>query len=268
MSLSYAYLVAIATLAKQAGASVMPIYERPRDEVDTNLKQDGSPLTEADVLAHQLLTKGLQQLNPAIPCLSEEGADVDYALRASWSSYWLIDPIDGTKEFLLQNGDFTVNIALIEDQQVVLGVVYAPALQTCYFAARGLGAFKQVGEGAIEPIAVRAFTGVLQIAASRRHGANSFAALFAQFPDYHLVTRGSSLKFCLIAEGQADLYPRFALTSEWDTAAAQCVLEEAGGSVLDLHGLPLRYNTKASLLNPHFVALGDASIPWLTYLLA
>ena len=246
---------------------MLPIYRQPRAKLDVDLKDDGSPLTLADLLAHRLIVEGLAILTPHIPCLSEESAFIDYTTRAAWPYYWLIDPIDGTKEFLAQNGDFTVNIALIHNHQAILGVVYAPALQVCYFAASGLGAFKQFNAQPVESIHVSTCRPeqLVRIAASRRHGDNRFTQLHAQFSTIELVTRGSSLKFCLIAEGLIDLYPRFAPTSEWDTAAAQCIVEQAGGQVTDLSGQPLRYNRSDSLLNPYFIAFADATVPWLDY---
>lgn len=262
LNLSADFLTSVASIAKRAGLAVMPLYAQTA--LPVTHKADGSPLTAADSLAHQWLVDGLMALTPELPYLSEEG--IDNALRMTWPTYWLLDPIDGTKEFLAHNGDFTVNIALIHQQKVILGIVYAPALNTCYLAAEGLGAFKQCGDGPLLAIKARALGENLTIIASRRHGVNHYQALYDRFPHYQLLERGSSLKFCLVAEGLADLYPRLAPTSEWDTAAAQCVLEQAGGAVIDLQGLSLRYNTQLSVLNPHFIACADPSIPWLDYL--
>lgn len=263
--LSEFFLAAVVQVAKRAGDAVMPIYLRPRAEVATQNKHDGSPLSEADLLAHRLILADLAALAPQLPCLSEESAVIPYAERALWDSFWLIDPIDGTKEFLAQNGDFTVNIALIHQHRTILGVVYAPATQSCYFAAEGLGAFSQMAAAAALPLAVRPVPLVPTIAVSRRHGKPELNELLSIYPEHHVCHRGSSVKFCLIAAGEVDAYPRRAPTSEWDTAAAQCVLEQAGGHVVDFTGSALRYNTRDTLLNPYFVAYGDASVPWLRY---
>lgn len=260
------FLHRIVAIAKQAGQAIMPIYLKPRLSIDVSIKQDGSPVSEADVIAHHLLVKALWQLTPDWPCLSEEGSELSLAERQAWPCYWLIDPIDGTKEFLSQSGDFTVNIALIIDHRVVLGVVYAPATDECYFASQAQGSFKQVEQQVPQSLTTRAVVPLaLTVAVSRRHGQVNLDALWSAFPQHARCQRGSSLKFCLIAEGLVDLYPRLAPTSEWDTAAAQCVLEQAGGFVTNLQGEPLRYNQRDSLINPHFIAFGDTSIDWLSY---
>lgn len=263
IDLSHALLLNIVALAKQAGQAVMPIYHGAA--VEAVAKGDGSPVTQADLLAHRILLAGLSQLTPDVPCLSEESYLDSEPERQAWPCYWLIDPVDGTKEFLAKNGDFTVNIALIKDHQPVLGVVYAPAHQLCYYAAQGLGAYKD--SEVAQPLHVKAVhpAQALTVAVSRRHGQASVHALQQDFAAINLCQRGSSLKFCLIAEGQVDLYPRLAPTSEWDTAAAQCILEQAGGQVIDLTGQALRYNLKKTVENPSFIAFGDASISWLQY---
>lgn len=261
------FLDRVVAIAKQAGDAIMPVYLKPRLSIDVTIKQDGSPVSEADIIAHHLLVNALTQLTPDWPCLSEEGSERSLQERQAWPCYWLLDPIDGTKEFLLQTGDFTVNVALIINHRVVLGVVYAPATEECYFASQSQGSFKQVRQLAPQSLSVRKVAPpALTVAVSRRHGQVNLEALWATFPQYTHCQRGSSLKFCLIAEGLVDLYPRLAPTSEWDTAAAQCILEQAGGFVTDLQGEPLGYNQRDSLINPFFIAFGDRSIDWLSYL--
>ena len=244
-----------------AGRRIMAIYGTA---FRVGIKEDRSPLTAADLAAHDCLQAGLEALKPGYPVLSEEAVTYTGAERERWETYWLIDPLDGTKEFIKRNGEFTVNVALIHQHRPVFGVVYAPALGVTYFAAEGGGAFRQEGRQTPVPIAVASRAAEPpRVVASRSHGAVELEIYLARLGRHTAVPVGSSLKFCLIAEGRADLYPRLGPTSEWDTAAAQCVVEAAGGTVVDLDGLPLRYNTGASLLNPFFLAYGDKSRDWL-----
>ncbi len=217
--------------------------------------------------AHRIIVDGLRALTPDIPVLSEESVDIDWSIRKSWPRHWLVDPLDGTREFVKRNGEFTVNIALIEDHAPVLGMVLAPVSGELYFASSDTGAFVERTPGAMpRPIETRAAAKPPVIAGSRSHGNERQAAMLTRLGEHQLISLGSSLKFCLIARGGADVYLRLGLTSEWDTAAAQCVLEQAGGAVLDLQGAPLRYNAQESLLNPEFIAIGDPSVDWLTRL--
>lgn len=257
---------AIVEYARHAGQRIMKIYRSPEFTVDT--KDDRSPLTAADMASHRCLVKALDQLDPKYPILSEEGKDLPYHERQQWRTYWLIDPLDGTKEFIKGNGEFTVNVALIHDHEPVLGVVHVPVKDTTYYAAQGLGAFKQVGDLPPQSIQVRRpAREKLVIVGSRSHQTPEFREYLHKLNgEYQLVSIGSSLKFCLVAEGLADLYPRLGPTSEWDTAAAHCVVRQAGGFVVDLQGKPLRYNTKESVLNPYFLVYGDDSRDWLAYL--
>ncbi|MDX2298125.1 MAG: 3'(2'),5'-bisphosphate nucleotidase CysQ [Xanthomonadaceae bacterium] len=250
-------------IAQRAGAAIMAVYAR---DFDVSAKDDASPLTEADMAAHRLIVAGLQQLTPDIPVLSEESAQIDWAVRQRWSRYWLVDPLDGTREFIKRNGEFTVNIALIDGDAPVLGVVYAPALDELAFALRGRGAFVRMGEDDVALTTRRPALAPLRVAASRSHRDARTQAALERMGEIECLGLGSSLKFLRIAEGRADVYPRFGPTSEWDTAAAQCVLEAAGGAVLGMDGAPLRYNRKDSLLNPDFIALGDADLPWREWL--
>ncbi|WP_353572424.1 3'(2'),5'-bisphosphate nucleotidase CysQ [Candidatus Albibeggiatoa sp. nov. BB20] len=256
---------AVKKIAKHAGEKILEVYES--DDFNVEQKADDSPLTRADLAAHNTIISGLQQLT-SIPILSEESATIDFSERSTWSRYWLVDPLDGTREFIKRNGEFTVNIALIDNHDVILGVVYVPVTDVSYYAAQGMGAFKEESNQAARVINTRTTDmKKLTVAGSRSHGSpklKSFIAILNTEVD--VISIGSSLKSCLVAEGQADIYPRFGLTSEWDTAAAQCVVEQAGGQLTDLNLQPLLYNTKESLLNPHFLVFGDASPAWADYL--
>jgi len=247
-------------IAQDAGRKIMDVYA---DESAWHVEQksDDSPLTQADLASHHFIEDALLQLFPDIPFLSEESACVDFSVRQSWSRYWLVDPLDGTKEFIKRNDEFTVNIALIDNGVSVLGVVDAPALGMTYFAEQGGGAFVQKA-GDVSRIEVVEVRDPLKVVASRSHGNERMVSVLACLGRYESVPVGSSLKMCYVAEGVADLYLRLGLTSEWDTAAAQCVVEEAGGQLCTLDFLPMRYNHKDSLLNPEFIVFGDSEFPW------
>jgi 3'(2'), 5'-bisphosphate nucleotidase len=254
-------LDAVRDIARAAGAAIMEIYA---GEFEVELKDDRSPLTAADKAAHARIVSGLEALEPALPVLSEEsGADV-FAERRNWPRYWLVDPLDGTKEFIKRNGEFTVNIALIDDHAAVLGVVYAPVLDTMYSGVTGVGAWRQTGTDAAQPISVTqpAATPV-RVVGSRSHGNPALDDYVRALGPHEMQAMGSSLKICLVAAGDADVYPRFGPTSEWDTAAAHAVLESAGGSMMDMQGGPLSYNARDELLNPHFIACGDRGRDWI-----
>lgn len=244
-------------LAREAGQQIMAIYDA--DETSAQHKVDGSPLTEADLASHRAIVTGLEQLTPGLPILSEESAEVGYEVRQHWQRFWLIDPLDGTKEFIKHNGEFTVNIALIENGRPVLGVVYAPALRLGYFAEQGGGAFRQFGEEA--PVAITVVLHKAQekirMVGSRSHSDPRQKNLVAHLGGCECQSMGSSLKLCLVADGSAHLYPRLGPTMEWDTAAAYSVVLEAGGRVCNNDGEELRYN-KADLHNPPFVVLAAA----------
>ncbi len=258
-----AWLEPVRTLAAEASARILEIYATA---FEVSAKADASPLTAADLAAHQLISAGLRRLTPDIPLLSEESAAIPFAERSRWRRYWLVDPLDGTKEFINRNGQFTVNIALIEDHQPVLGVVQAPVGGLCYFAARGYGAFRAAPGQPPQPIMVRPLQpdAPVQVVGSKSHGGPGLQAFVKRLGHCQLVAIGSSLKFCQVAEGSADVYPRLGPTSEWDTAAAQAIVEVAGGRVVSAEtGEPLRYNTRDSLLNPYFIVYGDASRDWL-----
>ncbi len=260
----------ISHIATLAGQEIMAVYTNAAGITVTN-KEDHSPLTEADTRANALICTQLQKLTPDIPILSEETTLPPFAQRQQWQEYWLIDPLDGTKEFIDRNGEFTVNIALIRDGAPVLGVVHAPATGISWLGVIGLGAWKRGESGTLEHINARTFEGELiqstiRIVASRRHGSTALESMLEQlgkrFAAVEMLNVGSSLKFCMLAEGKADFYPRLAPTSEWDTAAAQAVLEAAGGKVMKTDFSTLGYNSKDDILNPHFLAVGDARIDW------
>lgn len=252
-------------IAKLAGEEILDVY---RGEFAVNIKGDGSPLTLADQRAHNFIAAGLKALTPDIPMLSEESAAEVFAKRLAWERFWLVDPLDGTKEFVNRNGEFTVNIALIDQGVPVLGVVTTPLQGVSHFAARGVGAYRQQGSDYAQGISVRKPEyGKITMLASRSH----CAAEVVQFKEnvekewgkVEIISMGSSLKLCLVAEGNADIYPRFGATSEWDIAAAQCVVEVAGGRVCNLSGNTLQYN-KQDILNPWFLVSGHQCAPELT----
>ena len=251
----------VCEISKQAGLEIMKIYQ---EGFDIEEKNDRSPLTSADIASHQLIIESLNKLTPDIPILSEESSEIPYSKRSSWNSYWLIDPLDGTREFIKRNGEFTVNIALVTKQVAILGVVYIPVQDILYFASKGNGSFKKEQDQPAIKISTRDSTPNQNpvICGSRSHAGKSLQALLNDIGDYELISIGSSIKTCLVAEGVADIYPRFGPTSEWDTAAAHCVVDEAGGILVDTNLEPLRYNTKDSLLNPSFIVFGDLNDSW------
>jgi len=251
-------------LAIKAGEVILKIYDT---DFEVKQKEDNTPLTKADMAAHDIIEEGLLQLSPGVPVLSEESAHIDYKERKTWREYWLVDPLDGTKEFVKRNGEFTVNIAYIRDGYPVMGFIYAPVLRLTYYACQGKGAFMQQANKEIKQIHTRKMDlSNLVVAGSRSHAGSSLQRFMTQFENHEIISMGSSLKSCLVAQGDADIYPRFGPTSEWDTAAAQCIVEEAGGKLLNLHLERLRYNSKPSLLNPHFVVLGDTNFDWARFI--
>jgi len=251
-------------IAKQAGEKIMAIYAT---DFDVEKKADDSPLTQADKAAHEAIVAGLAALTPDTPILSEEAADIPFTERSQWNEYWLVDPLDGTKEFIKKNGEFTVNIALIQNNQAVLGVVHAPALRRDFYGFQGGGAFASDADGSIKPTQATAIAqSPLRVVGSRSHRGASLDDYLGKLGEHVMVPMGSSLKLCLVASGEADIYPRLGPTSEWDTAAAQAVVECAGGKVTDLNGQPVLYNAKADILNPHFLVFGDLSKDWTDYL--
>ncbi|MDY6946717.1 MAG: 3'(2'),5'-bisphosphate nucleotidase CysQ [Pseudomonadota bacterium] len=253
--------LSVVQLAQRAGNAILSVYG---EQFEVTHKTDESPLTQADLRAHEIISQGLRTLTPDVPVLSEEASDIPFEQRRQWPRYWLVDPLDGTKEFVSRNGEFTVNIALIDDHVPVLGVVHVPVTSTTYTGATGAGAFRQVDGQTPQPLRVRSpAASPLRIVGSRSHRGDTLDQYLPKLAPYEMIAVGSSLKFCLVAEGSADFYPRFGPTSEWDTAAAQAVVEAAGGAVVTTDGEQLRYNTKADLLNPHFLVYGDCRRDWL-----
>jgi len=252
-------------LARTAGRRILDVYE---GDFAVERKEDNSPLTAADLAAHRAILDGLHVLTPRLPILSEESAEqAAWDVRRGWLRYWLVDPLDGTREFVKRNGEFTVNIALIEEHRPILGVVYAPVLGEMFYAWRGGHALAEISSqsGKVE-LRTRRRGAPLLVAGSRSHADPRTLAALERLGPHELKPLGSSLKFCRAAQGEVDLYIRYGLTSEWDTADGQCVLEQAGGGVSLTSGEPLRYNTKESLLNPDFLAFGDASVDWAAML--
>jgi 3'(2'), 5'-bisphosphate nucleotidase len=253
----------VMALARDAGAAIMEVYA---GAFDVAHKSDRSPLTAADLASHRIIEQGLRALTPELPVLSEESAHVPYAERRHWQRYWLVDPLDGTREFVKRNGEFTVNIALIDQGRPVLGVVYAPARDYLSHAERGAGAWLEHDGGRQALRAQERANTPLRVAGSRSHPDPRTEAFLSRVGAHELVALGSSLKFCVLAEGAADVYLRYGHTSEWDTAAGQCVVEEAGGLVTDLQFNPLTYNRGESLLNPDFLVYADRGHDWRRYL--
>jgi len=251
----------LVTLAEDAGRAILEIYDT---DFEVEEKDDASPLTQADLASNACIVAGLAALTPEIPIISEEAGLPDFEERRQWDCYWLIDPLDGTKEFVKRNGEFTVNIALIRDHVPVLGIVHVPVKETTYIGCDGLGAERR--DAGKEPCRITVATesdSPVRVVGSRSHLGASLNTFLEILGDFEMHPMGSSLKFCLIAEGGADIYPRLGLTSEWDTAAAQAVVEQAGGQVLELDGSPLSYNRKADILNPHFLVIGAQDHDWL-----
>lgn len=271
-----ALLEQVIDICRRAGDAILEVYNSSAElEVDT--KSDDSPVTAADLAAHEILEPALAGLLDGVPVLSEEQEMPSFEERRQWQRYWIVDPLDGTKEFIRRNGEFTVNVALVDGGEPVLGVVYVPVLDITYAGCKGGAdsgqkvAFKRTADGetqiSVRPLQPRLKAGEpVEVVASRSHGAGAVDQLVERIESsvgtVACKNMGSSLKLCLVAEGAADLYPRLAPTCEWDTAAAQAVVEAAGGTVVDEQFQLLRYNTKDSLLNPFFYVIGDSSFDW------
>ncbi|WP_240776085.1 3'(2'),5'-bisphosphate nucleotidase CysQ [Nitrincola schmidtii] len=270
-------LLDLKQLIYRAGDAIMSIYA-DQSLWETQQKSNDTPVTAADLAAQEVLIKGLSSLTPNLPILSEEGLMADWQIRQHWSRYWLLDPLDGTREFLQRNGEFTVNIALIDQGRAALGLVYAPATETLYWGSDGTqlkpkGAWKTHRHGEAEKIQVKPSSSECTLLTSRRHSQHETQALQRLidegiYTSMKSLSMGSSLKFCHIAEGKADLYLRLAPTSEWDTAAAQVVLEAAGGCILTLpEAIPMRYNEKEDINNPSFIAMAQPIPDWVSTLI-
>lgn len=241
-------------IAKEAGAAILSVYEK---DFEVEFKDDRSPLTEADRLSHERIVEGLAALDASIPVLSEEGKDIPYEERVNWQRFWLVDPLDGTKEFVKRNGEFTVNIALIEQGYPVLGVIYVPVTDVLYYGEAGKEAVKIASGSMAQTLAVRKpESGAITIVESRSHPSPELESFMSElqqkYSSIDRISKGSSLKFCAVAEGSAHLYPRMGPTMEWDTAAGQAIVEAAGGSVKWLNGERVHYN-KEILRNDFFI---------------
>ena len=257
------FIEPIATMATDAGKAILEVYAT---DFEVQNKEDASPLTQADMASHRIIDAALRQLTPDIPIISEESGLPEFAVRSTWSRYWLIDPLDGTKEFVSRNGEFTVNIALIDNGRPLLGVVYVPVSGVTYIGCEGHGAERRSAQGGREPIrVVDKSASPVRVVGSRSHRGASLDAFLENLVKFEMLPMGSSLKFCRVAEGEADIYPRLGPTSEWDTAAAQAVVEQAGGQVLTLDGQALKYNSKEDILNPYFMVIGPRDQDWLGF---
>ncbi|MCG9597759.1 3'(2'),5'-bisphosphate nucleotidase CysQ [Vibrio sp. Isolate25] len=258
------HLPAVIAIARSAGQLILDIYEKKEYQAYT--KSDETPVTSADIAAHKLIMEKLSELTPDIPILSEEDAEISLDKRSQWDRYWLVDPLDGTQEFIARSGDFATIIALVENNQPIMGVVYGPVSGVTYYAYKNKGAWKipdmdesvrissHNHDGRAHPIA---------IAISRRQDINRITSRMSSGWNYDLVPLGSAaLKACLVAEGAVDCYLRLGPTGEWDTAATQCIVEEAGGRILSTQLEPLSYNERETLENPNFIVLGDEVLPW------
>jgi len=250
MNLSKDDILKINNIVYNAGKAILDVYDT---SFNVETKSDNSPLTQADKSSHLIIESGLNSVFPNIPILSEEGRDVSYSERKKWDCFWLVDPLDGTKEFVKKNGEFTVNIALIKNNYPIFGSVYAPYKKELFWALEGSGAWKSVNKNKSQPIKVSKSYKKTRIVISRSHPNEKVLEYINQYNQHELIRMGSSLKLCCIADGKADIYPRLGPTSEWDIGAAQCVVEEAGGSVLEYtSNNRLRYN-KENILNPFFI---------------
>jgi len=251
-------------IAAQASERILKIYAT---DFQVDIKDDRSPVTAADLAAHEAILQGLQRLTPDLPVLSEESSQIAFSERQRWDSYWLVDPLDGTKEFIGRNGDFTINIALIQKHAPVVGLVHIPVENLSYYGVVGAGAYRRDTGNASQAIHVQPRVGkAVRVVASRSHRGPLLDGYLAKLGPHETLSRGSALKFCLVAEGAADVYPRLGPTSEWDTAAGHAVLLAAGGHVMAVDGTPLSYNRKESLLNPQFLAYADSNRNWRQYL--
>ncbi len=254
----------ILSISYLAGAKILEIY---RTSFSVDNKKDNSPVTAADMMAHNIICEHLRKLTPSVPILSEESSDVSFCDSHKWKQYWLVDPLDGTREFIKRNDEFSVNIALIEGHRAILGVVLIPVTGICYTAAVNHGARKHDMDGATNQISVKKTdSNNIIVAGSRSYGNKRQNAFIQKLNNPEILSIGSSLKFCIVAEGKADIYPRFGPTSEWDTGAAQIIVEEAGGKVVDMNFNQLKYNTKESILNPDFFVIADKQFDWQQYL--
>lgn len=254
----------IISLAQRTAEKILAVYHQP-ETLQVVQKDDNTPLTKADLIAHATLVQGLTALTPEYPILSEESELHPFSERQYWTQYWLIDPLDGTKGFIRHNDEFCINIAFIAQHRPIFGLIYLPVSQRCAYAIEGQGAF-ELATPPHQPIPLHSRSqksSHVIVAISKKSAHLQCLPLVKQATTYHIIDCGSAIKFVNIAAGEADVYPHFGITSEWDTAAGQCIVTEAGGRVTDLHGKELQYNCKDSLLNPAFIVVGDRHYDWL-----
>ena len=248
---------ALLPIVVRAAAAIMTVYA---GAFAVERKLDDSPLTQADLDSQRIILDGLATLTPGVPVLAEESAQASWSERRSWRELWVVDPLDGTREFVKRNDEFAINIALVVEHEPVLGLVAVPAQGVVYVGATGAGAYRRLADGSRSTIRVAPPAAPLRVVGSRSHTSARLAAYLAYLAPHEFLGVGSALKFCLLAEGSADLYPRFGPTSEWDTAAGQAVLEAAGGQVTRADGHPMRYNCRESVLNGDFLAFTEPSV--------
>jgi 3'(2'), 5'-bisphosphate nucleotidase len=261
-----ALIQSVVDVCRRAAELIMAVYAKP---FEVRHKPDQSPVTEADLASDALINRELGALTPEYPVLSEESARPCFELRSKWRRYWLVDPLDGTQGFVSRRGDFTINVALVDRHVPVLGVVYVPEDECCYYARAGGGAYRAAQQGGSRRLQVtETAERPIRVVTSRSRRNPATAAFIESLGEVRLERMGSALKSCRVAEGSADIYPGFSRTSEWDTAAAQCIVEEAGGKMIDTEGSPLRYNVRAGLQNPRFLAVGDTRRDWIRMLKA
>ena len=245
-------------ISKDAGKAIMEVYN---SNFRHQIKEDLSPLTKADTLSNNIICEKLKVITPDIPILSEENSDIPFNIRSSWEQYWLVDPLDGTKEFIKKNGEFTVNIALIENNTPIFGIIHLPVTNETYWGSSTKGSFYIKGNNQKTKLCVENnIRSQVRIVASRSHPSKMLDTLLEEIGEYKIITKGSSLKFCLIAKGQADIYPRLGPTSEWDIAAGHAIVKFAGGSLLTIDGESMQYNLTENNLNPYFVVASREDI--------
>jgi len=251
-------------ISQSAGQLILNYYQS--NDYEKHTKKDDTPVTSADLASHEFITEQLKKLTPDIPVLSEEDADISLSIRSKWSRYWLVDPLDGTQEFIAQSGDFATIIALIENNHPIMGVIYSPVSETVYYAYKGMGAWKIPKASDPIPLSTHRHelsNNAISIAISRRQNTNSITNRLNTNWNYDLIPLGSAaLKACLVAEGAVDCYLRIGPTGEWDTAATQCIVEESGGAIMSTKLVPLSYNRRTILENPNFIVVGDPNLPW------
>jgi len=258
MPLNEQLIISTIEIAKEAGEAISQIY---KSDFDYQIKRDLSPITAADRLSHKIITERLKILTPEIPILSEENCNIPFKVRSQWADYWLIDPLDGTKEFINNNGEFTVNIALIENNTPILGIIHIPISHETYWGSKNKGSFYlNANDDEVNISVSNNHQNPIRIVASRSHPSEMLNYVLEKIINYEIIKIGSSIKFCHIASGQADCYPRFGPTSEWDTAAGEAIVRYAGGHMVTLNGNLMQYNAKKDYLNPNFIVSSDKII--------